>query len=374
MTESRKEKSLTISRVEAIPMNVPLREPMRMGSETLTRAENVVVRIESLGGHVGWGETTSAPNMTGDLQEGTLAAVRRFLAPLLLGMDAGCLGKACRAVDRGLVANTAAKAAVDMALHDLVARHYGMPLVGLLGGAVNETFTPMCMLSNDTPEADATEAVEKSARGVTYFKLKVGVKDLTEDIRAAELVRRAIGPKSDLAADANMAWSVDQASGFIDGVAHLNLLCLEQPVRDDDLAAMAALNRRMPVAADEGIHAIANIHDHARSGAAQGVSLKLIKLGGLKTVLRAAAVAREHGLHVNLAGKVGETSISNAALLHLAAAMERPAWGFSITNDYLEDDLVRDPLRVRDGLIRLPDGPGLGVEVDPDKIETYRTC
>ena len=107
--------------------------------------------------------------------------------------------------------------------------------------------------------------------------------------------------------------------------------------------------------------------------AARGVGLKLIKLGGLQTVLAAADAAREHGLHVNLAGKVGETSIGAAALLHLAAAMGRPAWGFSITNDYLNGDVVRAPLRVDDGRISLPDGPGLGVDVDPAKIEAFRT-
>lgn len=367
------DENLRIARIEAIPVAIPLKKPMVMGSERIVLATNVVVRIEAEDGHVGWGEATSAPTMTGDLQAGMMAAIVDYLAPVLVGADALALDVVGETLAHCIHANNAAKAAVDLAVHDLVGRFLGVPVVDLLGGAVRNSLTPMWLVGNLTAEDDADEAAVKRGEGFRFFKLKVGTKKLAEDIRAAEAVREAIGAHTDMVADANMAWTVEQATQFCEATSHLGMLCLEQPVRDDDLTGMAAVAKgSVPIAADEGIHGFDSIEAHARTGAAGGIGLKLIKFGGCARVMRAAELCTRLGLKINLACKVAESSIAAAGLVHIAAAMPSLEWGFSVSNHYLADDLVERPLRPVVGMMSVPRVPGLGIEVDPDRINAYR--
>jgi len=364
---------LRIARIEAIPVAIPLTKPMIMGSERIVRATNVVVRVETDDGHVGWGEATSAPTMTGDLQAGMVAAINDYLAPALIDANPLDLVAIGDVLAHRIHANNAAKAAVDLAVHDLAGRFLGLPLVELLGGAVRDTLSPMWLVGTPTPEDDAREAATKRAEGIRFFKLKVGTKTLADDILAAEAVREAIGAEIDLVADANMAWSVEQALEFVNAVAPLGMLCLEQPVRDYDLAGMAEVAKGpVAIAADEGIHGFESIEVHARTGAATGAGLKMIKFGGCARILEAAKLCQRLGMKINLASKVAESSIAAAGLVHLAAAMPSLEWGFSISNHYLIDDLVTTPLLPVNGTVSVPRGPGLGIDVDTGRIDKYR--
>ena len=177
---------LIIRRVDAIPVALPLKKPMKMSGVTITAAENLLVRIEAADGTVGWGEAASAPTMTGDTLGGLVAAVRDHLAPLLVGKDAlaGCsCGPRCT---RALMGNSGAHSAVEMALLDLAGRASGLRLIDLVGGAGAATASkPMWLLGNATAEEDVAEAHAKQAEGFDFFKLKIGVKPLAKEIAAA---------------------------------------------------------------------------------------------------------------------------------------------------------------------------------------------
>ncbi|MCZ6886433.1 MAG: hypothetical protein O7E53_08745 [Alphaproteobacteria bacterium] len=364
---------LRIAQVEAIPVAIPLTKPMIMGSERIVRATNVIVRLETEDGQVGWGEATSAPTMTGDLQAGMVAAITDYLAPALIGANPLDLDAIGNILAHRIHANNAAKAAVDLAVHDLAGRFLGVPVVDLFGGAVRESLSPMWLVGTPTPEENAREAAAKRAEGIRFFKLKVGTKTLANDILAAGAVREAIGAETDMAADANMAWSVNQATEFVHATGGLGMLYLEQPVRDDDLAGMAAIAKGpVPIAADEGIHGFDSIESHARMGAASGAGLKLIKFGGCARILKAAKLCERLGLKINLASKVAESSIAAAGLVHVAAAIPSLEWGVSISNHYLSDDLVAKPLLPVNGFVAVPRSPGLGIEVDPNRIDAHR--
>ena len=127
----------------------------------------------------------------------------------------------------------------------------------------------------------------------------------------------------------------------------------------------------MPIGIDEGIHAVADIAAHARAGAG-GVSLKLIKLGGITTALDAAKLCQRLGLKINVAAKIAESSVASAAAIHLACAVPNIDWGVSLTHFYLAEDIVRQPLRLRAGTVSLPDGPGLGVEIDEAAVARFK--
>lgn len=366
---------LIIARVDVTPVALPLRHPMKMAGETITHAKNIVVRIETADGTVGWGEAASAPTMTGDTQGGLVAAVRDHLAPLLVGRNAWERPALVAQLRRALIGNTGAHSAIEMALLDLMGRKAELPLVDLIGGASRRAVAPMWLLGRDTPEEDVAEATAKVREGFGFFKLKVGTKAFDQDVAATHALRAALGPDIALCADANCGFSREAARQYVEAVRRANVLFLEQPLAPADLAGLEALARMspIPIGADEGIHALHDIGAHAQAGAG-GASLKLIKLGGFGAALEAAALCERLGLQINVAAKVAESSIASAAAIHLACALPRIAWGVSLTHVYLAEDLVARPWPLRDGTIGLPNGPGLGVEVDEGLIARFRVA
>ena len=365
---------LRIKRVEAIPVALPLHKPMLMAGVRIEFAENLLVRIEAENGLVGWGEAASAPTMTGDLQAGMVAAVDQYLAPLLVGADAlqhALLAKRCAAALHG---NGGAKAAVDIALLDLVGRHTGLPICDLLGGAVRSAVKPMWLLGNKTVGEDIIEAKQKRDAGFDFFKIKIGVKAVDDEIAKTLEIRRELGPETTLCADANMGYSKSAARQYLAATAEAGLLFVEQPVSYEDIEGMAMLARSSatPLCADEAIGAIKDIYAYHRAGAAAGINLKTIKIGGLSAAVHAAQVSESLGLAINLACKVAESSIGGAAIVQLGAVVGNLDWGISVTNGYLAIDTAKEPIRVQRGQIEVSRAPGLGIEVDEAEIARVR--
>jgi L-alanine-DL-glutamate epimerase-like enolase superfamily enzyme len=365
--------SLIVRRVDAIPVALPLKKPMKMAGVTIERAYNLLVRIEAQDGSVGWGEAASAPTMTGDTLGGLDAAVRDHLGPLLIGRDAWTRPALCRSLRAALLGNNGAHSAVEMALLDLAGQAAGLPIIDLMGGAARIEVAPMWLLGNATSEQDIAEAQEKQTEGFRFFKLKIGVKPLAAEIAGTLAVRAALGPDVPLCADANCGLTLSAARRYAEETRAARLVFLEQPLAHDDLAGLAALARvsPTPIGADEAIHSLADIDAHARAGVG-GVSLKLIKLGGMAAALQAGILCERQGLAVNIAAKIAESSIASAAAVHLACAVPTIDWGVSLTHFYLAEDLVRRPLPMSDYGILLPRGAGLGIEVDEDAVARFR--
>jgi muconate cycloisomerase len=362
---------LTIRRVEAIPVALPLKSPMKMAGITITTAENLLVRMESADGAVGWGEAPSAPTMTGDTLGSLVAAVRDHLAPLLIGKDAN--GDHRSMLQRALVGNTGAHSAIEMALLDLACRASDRKLIDVaVSRPARRKVAPMWLLGNATPDQDIAEALAKRAEGFNFFKLKIGVKPLRTEIAAAHTIRRAL-PDAILCADANCGLTLAAARRYAERTRDVKLAFIEQPLAADDLAGLKALARasRTPIGMDESIQSLADIEAVRRAGA-QGLSLKLIKLGGFREAAAAGKLCRKLGLKINVAAKIAESSIGTAAAVHLACAVPNVDWGVSLTNMYLAEDIVKVPIGLRDGAVALPDGRGLGIEVDEAAVARFR--
>ena len=364
---------LRIRRIDAIPVALPLAKPMAMSGVTVKDAENLLVRIEAADGTLGWGEAASAPTMTGDTLAGLVAAVREHLAPALIGQDAWMRPALCRALKQRLIGNPGAHSAVEMALLDLCGRTAGLRLVDLVGGAMRTKIAPMWLLGNATLEDDVAEALAKNKQGFHGFKLKVGTKALDQEIAATLSLRQALGSAVPLSADANAGFTLAAARRYLERTREAELQFLEQPLDPADLRGLATLARScaVPIGADEGIHSLADIEAQARRGLA-GVSLKLIKLGGMSAALEAATLCERLGLSINVAAKIAETSIASAAAVHLACAVASADWGVSLTHFYLAEDVVQTSLALGAGAVALPDGPGLGIEVDERAVARFR--
>src|SRR3954462_6077786 len=363
---------LTIRRTDAIPVALPLKSPMKMAAETITAAQNLLVRIEAADGTVGWGEAASAPTMTGDTQGGLVAAVRDHLAPMLVGKNLHDWPALRPALHRALLGNGGAHSAVELAVLDLTGRATGQRLIDLVGRPRRNGVKPMWLLGNKTADEDVAEAHARQKAGFDFFKLKIGVKPLAKEIAIAFAVREAL-PKAPLCADANCGLTLADARSYVEKTRKARLMFVEQPLAYDDVEGLKKLARstKVPIGVDEGIHSFADITTSANAGAG-GVSLKLIKLGGIMAAIEAGKLCQRLGLSVNIAAKIAESSISSAAALHLACAVPKADWGVSLTHFYLAEDIVRQPLRLKDGLVALPDGPGLGIDVDEAAVERFR--
>ena len=361
---------MKIKKIEPIAASLPMSRPLKMGGVLFDKADNVFVRIETDSGHVGWGEASSAPSMTGETVESMMAAIR-YLTPWLDGCDPHDFAGNLAIMERRLYGNTSAKTVIEMALYDIVGKAEGKTVAELLGTIHREQMPVLWMLATGTRDVDVPEAQAKFQQGFQAFKIKVGGNAPEVDIdRTVEIRQHVNGAQ--VSADANQGWSVEQGLTYVKGASQA-LDFFEQPVGGANVEGMAkiAAASKCPIGADEGIHSIADIRRHKELKAAQGGSLKMIKLGGVTRAYEAAVLCADLDMNVNLAGKVSESSVSSAAVLNLAAAVPQNNWGLSITTQYLASDIVRNPVVIKDGMGHLPAGPGLGVEVDEDALQRF---
>jgi len=347
-------------------------KPIRMSFEEVGSARNVLVRLETNGEIVGWGEAAAAPTMTGETVESMVAAVH-YLAPFLEGLPADDVAAVMGRADRYLYGNRSAKSVIEMALQDALGRGTGRPVYELLGGKRRNRIPALRMIGGGSTEADVEEAVRRKAEGYVAYKIKVGVAEPLADAERTRKVCDALGKNVLICADANQGWSVEQAIVYVQAVADTALEFFEQPVAGDDIEGMARVAQasRVKIGFDEGLHGLEDLRRHHEAGAAHGCSLKTIKLGGMQPVYDAALLCEELGMKVNLACKIAESGIAAAAMLHLAAAIPSLDWGVSISSQYLADDVLKEPIPFADGHFEVPDGPGLGIEVDEAKVRRY---
>lgn len=363
---------VAICRVEPIAVSLPMTKPMKMAGVLIKAADNVLVRVEIEGGHVGWGEAASAHSMTGETVESMMAAIRH-MAPTLVNMDAADIAAVSTRMDQLMYYNQSAKSAVEMALHDALGKALGKPVYELLGGKKRSRVPVLWLLGTGSIEGDIAEAKAKQAAGFVAFKVKVGVGDPLDDALRTRKVCEALGKGLLISSDANQGYSLEQALAYVKAVEGAALDFFEQPISGHDVDGMATLaaSTQIPIGFDEGLHGMDDLIQHHERHAARGCSLKTIKLGGLKGVMHAAGLCQRLDMKVNLACKVAESGIAAASLMHLAAAVPQVAWGVSISNQYLADDIVRATVKVVDGHAEVPAGVGLGVDVDEAKVRKY---
>ena len=362
---------MKITRVEAIAVRLPMLTPIKMAGVELKTADNVLVRIDTDDGVFGWGEAASSPVMTGETLESMVAAIR-YLVPLLTGKPLDIADAAAR-MERALYGNCGAKSAIEIALHDVLGKARGKPVYELLGVKRRSRVACLRMIASSDTATDIAEAERCKAEGYVAFKIKVGTGDPLQDAERTREVCEVLRGHGLISADANQGWSPEQAVQYVRAVDSAGLDFFEQPVMGADLAGMAkvASATGIPISCDEGLHQIEDLRRHHDARAARGASLKTIKLGGLRAVCEAAALCDELGMKVNLAGKIADSGIATAAVLHLAAAVEKLDWGVSLTSPYLAEDILATPLDFSRGHAGVPSGPGLGIEVDETRVRRF---
>jgi muconate cycloisomerase len=363
---------LLIKRVDAFGLNLPLNKIVLMAGVELSCVENLLIRIEAENGLVGWGEASSAPSHGGASLKDMLSSFHQEMHDFLIGKNVLELSGITQALN--LLAKNAksAVAAVDVALYDLLGKHLGVPVHVLLGGIQRHQVPPLWLIGNSSIEKDLSEAQLKWDQGYRFFKLKLGVKSLDDDIALTIAIREKFGDQLQICADANMGMNLDQANTYVQAVKNTQLAYLEQPLHKKDIQGIQTLAKTSPIAIglDESVTSTDDILAAARDGV-QGVSLKTLKLGGLSGVISAGHLCHAFKLQINLASKMAETGIGAAALLHLSAALPNVNWGVSPTHLYLKNDVVSHQDQPQNGYFQISSLPGLGIEVNQAVIDQH---
>jgi len=365
---------MKITSIEPIAVAFPMKKPVYMAGVEIRQADNALVRLETDNGVIGWGEAASAPTMTGETVESMMAAIA-YMIPAVLGRDPEDIAGASTAMNGRMYGNQAAKAAVEIALHDLVGRATSRPAHALLGGKLRDRIAVLGVISNGELAADIRDAAHKKLEGFAAFKIKVGIGEPMVDAERTRRVCDVLGGDCLISSDANTGWSTEEAMQYVRAVAGSGLTFFEQPVAADDIdgmAAVAAAAGEVAIGADESIHGLLDIRRYHERKAARGASLKTIKLGGMRGAVAAGRLCDELGMSVNVACKTGESSIACAAGLHIAAALPQIAWGFTPSIEGLAEDATARPIRIERGYVEVSDRPGLGVDVDEDRIRRHR--
>jgi muconate cycloisomerase len=362
-----------IKTIEPIAVSLPMRKPVIMAAEVLRRADTVLVRIETDTGAIGWGEAAPAPVHTGDTLESIVSAVH-YLSVVLRGGDPADISGVMTVMDGRMYGNHGAKAAIEIALHDLVGRATGKPVHALLGTKKRSRIPLLGVIGGGDFDGDLRDAESKKSAGVTAYKIKVGIDTPESDAARTRQICKVLGGGMLISADANQGYSVDQALTYVRAVNGSGLDFFEQPVAGEELAGMAKVAAATDIAigADEGIHSLDDIKRHHDSKAARGVSLKAIKLGGIGAMTRAGELCDRLGMSVNISCKTGESSVACAAALHVASVIPNIGWALTLTHLGLAEDVARSPLPTGKGYAESLDRPGLGIDVDEDRVGRHR--
>ncbi|URI08038.1 muconate/chloromuconate family cycloisomerase [Aquincola tertiaricarbonis] len=369
--------STTIESIESIIVDLPTIRAHQLAMTTLHRQSLVIVRLRCADGSTGVGEATSIGGLAyGDQSpESTQLAIDTYLAPLLIGQDAGNVNAAMALMNRHVQGQSYAKSAIETALLDALGHRLGQPVHALLGGALRTSMPVLWTLASGDSARDVDEALGlMEARRHRVFKLKIGKGDPAANVAHVAHIKRALGDEVLITVDVNQAWDETTAQRSIAALEQAGVGLVEQPVARRHRAALARLAARfdVPIMADESINGPEDALELAQEAAADVFALKISKAGGLLNTLRTAAVAEAAGIGL-YGGTLLEGSIGSIASAHAFAACPQLRWGTELFGPLLlKDDIVTARPDFRDFELHLTQAPGLGVSVDEDKLAFYR--
>jgi muconate/chloromuconate cycloisomerase len=369
--------ALDVARVTTRVVDVPSIRPHRFAGHEIKHQSYLLVLVETVDGVLGAGEGISpgGPWWSGEGIESQQAMIEHYLGPRLVEAGTVTLPTVVGVLDAVAHANDFAKAALEMALFDALGRRLGVPVSVLLGGGpARDRIAVRWALGAGSVESSVAEARERIAAGHRSLKLKMGAVTPVEDVaRVAEIVDQ-VGGDVDYLVDPNGTWDLATARWVLPELEALGVSIVEQPVRRDDLAGLAQLtarSNRLRVMADESVCRPADALRAMSPRACDVVAVKVAKAGGLLRARAVGAVVEAAGLAL-YGGSALESSIGTAASAHLFASLPQLSEGSELVGPLLlTDDLAVEPVLCDDGDLLVPTGPGLGVDVDWDKVREY---
>lgn len=357
-------------------MALPSIRQHRLSNTAFSTREFVLVRVRLENGIEGIGEAAvlGGPRWAEESVESIKAVIDRYLSPVLIGCPATNWTDTATKMKRAAFRNNAAKGAVETAILDALTRTHDVPLVNLFGGASRDRVPVLWALASGDVDQEIAEAQDKLARREHKdFKVKLGFATPKEDLFRLTKLRETLPEMGRLIVDVNQGWSEADCLRFLPALEELDVSLIEQPLPYDDFEGMArvASKSSIPLMVDEAAFTHREIARAGNMGCGSVYSLKMVKSGGLMAMSQAAKVAESSGMEL-YGGCLLEGSIGAAAHLAVFAALPKLTWGCEHFGPKMHRrEIVRDPLQFEDFHLLLPDGPGLGMELDEDAVREF---
>jgi muconate cycloisomerase len=366
-----------IDQIETMILDIPTIRGHVLSMATMRSQAAVVVRIKFSDGSEGIGEGTTIGGLTygPESPESIRSAIDTYIAPALAGLDADDINSALHLMDKLVRGNRIAKAAVEIALWDGLGKRLGVSVAQLFGGAVTAKMPVAWTLASGSSDTDVDEALEMiEMRRHNIFKLKIGKRAVRDDVAHVARIKEAVGDAASIRVDINQAWSLQEARWGLKGLQDVGCELVEQPVQARYLDAMAELTRSYEIAvmADEALNGPEDALSVAMSRSADVFAVKIAQSGGLKRASEVISIAQAAGVGL-YAGTMLETGLSTAAALQLFSTVETLHWGTELFGPLLlTDEIMTDPIIYRDFCVEVPQGVGIGAQLDPEKVDFYR--
>lgn len=365
---------MKITRVEAIPFAIPYVKPLRFASGEVHVANHVLVRVHTDTGVVGVAEAPPRPFTYGETQDGIITVIDTIFAPAIVGLTL---------LEREVVAsrlartigNPAAKSAVDMAIWDALGKTLDLPVGDMLGG-FTDRMRVSHMLGFAEPAKMVAEAEEMvDTYGIRTFKVKVGRHPVGLDTAVVRALRERFCDEIELYVDGNRGWTAAESARAMKEMSDLDLLFAEELCDAADVMGRRWLVERLdvPFIADESVPTPADVTREILGRSATAISIKTARTG-FTTSRRTHHLAEGLGIPVVMGNQI-DGQVGTACALAFGSAFELTSRYAGELSNFLDmsDDLLTEPLQIRDGHLHRSTAPGIGFEIDPDKLERYRT-
>ncbi|KAA9325653.1 muconate/chloromuconate family cycloisomerase [Adhaeribacter soli] len=367
----------TIEKIEAVIVDLPTIRPHHLSMAVMRQQTMVIIRLFCSDGVEGIGESTTIGGLSygEESPESMKLNIDTYFSPLLVGQEAGNIHKVMALVDKSIKGNRIAKSGIETALLDAQGKRLGISVAALLGGAVSETLPVLWTLASGNTDKDIIEAGELLSQGRhNTFKLKIGRNPPETDIAHVIAIKEALGSRARVTVDVNQAWDEATAKTGIAKFEKAGVDLIEQPLVRENFDGLARLTAyfQVPIMADEALQDTTDAFKLAQIRGGSVFAVKIAKSGGLYNVLKVAAIAEaaDIGLY---GGTLLEGTIGSVASAHAFCTLKKLNWGTELFGPLLlTDDIIKTKVNYADNVMHLPPGPGLGLELDLDKLEQYK--
>ncbi len=363
--------------IDTMLVEIPTIRPHKMAVATMQTQTLVLIKIETTDGFIGWGEATTIGGLGygEESPESIKTNIDTYFAPLLKTLTQHNIAQTMQVLNKHINGNRFAKCAIQTALLDIQAQRLGLPLSELLGGRLRNSVPVLWVLASGDTDKDIAEAKKMlEAKRHNFFKLKIGSRPVEADVEHVLAIKQALGKDVSIRVDINRAWSE------LDAIKGIRLLqdggvdLIEQPCAIDNIEAMQRLSRRFDVAimADESLMGPATAYRLAKNNSASVFAVKVAQSGGLLEGRDVATIAQLAGIDL-YGGTMLEGAVGTIASAHLFSTFGNLAFGTELFGPLLlTEEILKTPLQYQDFELHLPQGTGLGIEIDEDKLDRLR--
>ena len=368
---------IAIQRVETLLVDIPTIRPHVLAMTTMHRQTICIVEIHCSDGLIGIGEATTIGGLAygEESPEGIKLAIDDYFAPILVGRDPSQPAVLMALLSRTIVGNRFAKCAVETALLDAQGKRANLPMSELLGGRLYNSLPVLWTLASGDTSTDIAEAEEMlDRRRHQAFKLKIGKRAVCDDVAHVAAIKRAVGDRASIRVDVNTAWDEFTARRGLQMLFDVGCDLVEQPINRRNREGMRRLRStsEVPIMADEALQGPADAIDYAFAGAADVFAVKIEQSGGLTAAKAIQAIAESVGIAL-YGGTMLEAGIGTAASAQLFSTFPSLPFGTELFGPLLlTEEILQTPLAYDDFELEVPRGPGLGMDLDYDRVNFLR--